>query len=163
MNYITVFILFLLNFILQTTIFHFFEIFGVVPNTTLVLVIIFSFLYKEFYGIFYGILFGLIQDIFFGQIIGVAAFAYFTAGLIIYELKRYIYKDTLFTPAIITLFGVTYYHLVYWLFMTFFNANFEFFYMIKTIYLIEIFYDMAVAIFVYKLLINRFHSYGYYR
>jgi len=154
---------FFLNFILQTTLFHFFEIFGVIPNTTLVLVIIISFLYEEYYGVVYGVLFGLVQDIFFGQIIGVAAFVYFTAGLIIYEMKRYIYKDTLFTPAIITFLGVTYYHLAYWVFMSFFNTDFGFFYMIKTIYLIEIFYDMAVAIFIYKLLISRFHSYSYYR
>ncbi len=163
MNYITTFLLFFLSFILQTTVFHFFDFFGIVPNTTLILIIIFSFLYKEYFGIVYGVIFGLIQDIFFGQIIGVAAFIYFTTGIIIYEIKRYIYKDTLFSPVIITFFGVTYYHLIYWLFMRLFNTNYNFLYVFKTIYFGELFYDMIIAVILYKFLINRFHSYGYYR
>ncbi len=163
MNYITTFFLFFVCFILQTTVFHFLKFFGIVPNITLILIIILSFLYKEFYGIVYGVIFGLLQDIFFSQIIGIAAFIYFTLGIIIYEIKKYIYKDSLFSPVIITFLGVTYYHLTYWLFMRLFNMNYNFLYILKSIYLGELVYDLIVAVFIYKFLISKIHSYGYYR
>lgn len=161
MNYLSVFFIFFINFILQTTVFRFFEILGVIPNTTLIFVIIFSFLYKERYGMIYGIIFGLMQDVFYGDIIGVASFIYFTIGFVIDEMKRHIYKETVFTPVVITMIGVTYYHLMYWLLMRLFNADIGFFYILRSVYLIEIFYDVAVSIFIYKILFNRYSPMKY--
>lgn len=163
MNYFTVFLIFFVNFIFQTTIFRFFEIFGVIPNTTLLLVLFFSFLFKERYGIVYGVVFGLLQDIFFGEIIGIAALIYFTIGIFTYEIKSYVYKDTLFTPLIITFIGGTYYHLMYWLLMKLFASNIDFLYILKSIYAMEIFYDILIALVMYKILFKRFFDYDYRR
>lgn len=163
MNYFTVFLIFFVNFIFQTTIFQYFEIFGVIPNTTLLLVLFFSFLFKEKFGIVYGVIFGILQDVFFGDIVGIAAFIYFTIGLLTYEMKSYVYKDTFFTPVIITLIGGTYYHLMYWLLMRLFASNINFLFILKNVYVIEIIYDVLIALVIYKLLFKRIFDYDYRR
>lgn len=158
MNYLIFFGIFFINFILQTTIFHFFGIMNVIPNTTLVLVIIISFFYKEQYGIIYGIIFGFLQDIFFGEIVGVAAFIYFTIGIVVNNMKGHIYKDTIWSSVLITAVSVTYYHLAYWLFMKLFDMNIGFIYIFKNVYIIELFYDIFVATIIYKILFNKIYS-----
>ncbi len=161
MNYLIFFGVFFINFILQTTVFRFFEIMNVIPNTTLVLVIIVSFLCKERYGIIYGIVFGLLQDIFFGEIIGVAAFIYFTIGIVVNDIKGYIYKDTVFSSILITAISVTYYHFAYWLLMRLFDMNISFMYILTNVYVIEIFYDILVGVIIYKILFNKLYTYKY--
>lgn len=161
MNYLVFFCVFFINFILQTTVFRFFEIMNVIPNTTLVLVIIVSFLCKERYGIVYGIIFGLLQDIFFGEIVGVAAFIYFTIGIVVNDVKGYIYKDTILSSVLITAVSVTYYHLAYWLLMRLFDMNIGFMYILRNVFVIEIFYDILVSIIIYKILFNQLYTVKY--
>lgn len=161
MNFLTVFLVFFANFILQSTVLRYFEVFGVIPNTTLIFVIVFSFLIRERYVIYYGVVFGLLQDIFFGQIVGVAAFIYFTIGMAIFEIKRHLYRDTILSSIFLTIIGVTYYHLFYFLFMRLFDTNIGFLYILKNVYLIEIFYDITVSIILYKVLFRKVHSYDY--
>lgn len=93
---------------------NYFRIFQISPNLILCLVVIFSFLYEGYHGIFFGILFGLISDICFAEIIGVAAMCNFSVALICIELKRYLYKDSMVSVAIVSAAGTAVYALLYW-------------------------------------------------
>lgn len=114
MKYRYSFLLFFAAFILQTTVMNNFRIFQMSPNLILCLVVIFSFLYEGYHGIFFGILFGLIVDIYFAEIIGVAALCNFTVALICIGLKRYLYKDSMISVTIVSAAGTAVYALLYW-------------------------------------------------
>ncbi|MCG8482523.1 MAG: rod shape-determining protein MreD, partial [Clostridia bacterium] len=105
--------------------------------------------------------FGLLQDIFFGEIIGVAAFIYFTIGIVVNDIKGYIYKDTVLSSILITAISVTYYHFAYWLLMRLFDMNISFMYILTNVYVIEIFYDILVGVIIYKILFNKLYTYKY--
>ena len=93
MKYRYSFFIFLIAFILQTTVMNHFGIFQMSPNLILCLVVAYSFLYQGYHGIIYGILFGLIVDVCCAEIIGIAALSNFVVALICIELKRYlVYK-----------------------------------------------------------------------
>ena len=162
MNYIMVFIIFFINFVFQTTLLNNVSILGVVPNTTLVFIVVFTFLYKEKYGLFYGLFFGFIQDIFFGNIIGISAFMYFTTALIVYEVKEYIFKDTLLSPVLLMVLVSLYYHLGYWLMSKLFGLDIQFISILKDFVIIEVLYNVLVTIILYKILYRKFYTHRNY-
>lgn len=114
MKYKFSFLIFLLAFILQTTVLNHFRVFQMSPNVILCLVVVFSFLYEGYHGIVFGLVFGFISDICFAEIIGIAPFCYFTVALICIELKRYLYKDSRISVTIVISMGTTVYALLYW-------------------------------------------------
>lgn len=91
-----------------------FRIFEMSPNLILCLVVIFSFLYEGYHGIFWGLAFGFASDIFFAELIGVAAMCNFTVALICIGLKRYLYKDSRISVTIVSVTGTAVYALLYW-------------------------------------------------
>lgn len=108
------FLLFLIAFLLQSTVVNHFSVLHVAPNLILCLVVIFSFLYEGTHGIIFGILFGFITDICFAEIIGVASMSYFIVALLCLEMKRYLYKDSFISILIVTALGTVIYTLTYW-------------------------------------------------
>ncbi len=65
------------NFILQSTVFSQISIFGVVPNTGLIIIVTIALLKGRRIGGVVGLLVGLLQDIIFSPVIGVNGFIYF--------------------------------------------------------------------------------------
>lgn len=114
MKYKFSFLIFLLAFILQTTVLNHFRVFQMSPNVILCLVVVFSFLYEGYHGIIFGLVFGFISDICFAEIIGVAPLCYYTVALICIELKRYLYKDSRISVTIVISMGTAVYALLYW-------------------------------------------------
>ncbi len=114
MKYRYSFLIFFIAFILQSTVFNHFGIFGMSPNLILCLVVVFSFLYEGYHGIVNGLLFGLIIDICFAEIIGIASISLFAVTLVCIELKRYLYKDSMVSITIVSLIASALYPLIYW-------------------------------------------------
>jgi rod shape-determining protein MreD len=75
-------IIILLNFILQSTLFTYIEIFQVAPNTALIIVVSYAMLRGDVEGALAGFLAGLLIDIFFGRVIGLFAFFYAITGFL---------------------------------------------------------------------------------
>ncbi len=59
-----------LNFLMQSTILHYIEIRGVIPNTTIILIVSYALLRGSTEGAIVGFFSGLLQDIFFGTSLG---------------------------------------------------------------------------------------------
>ncbi|WP_324823377.1 rod shape-determining protein MreD [Sinanaerobacter sp. ZZT-01] len=151
MKYGHSFILFLAAFLLQSTVLNHLSFFGVTPNLVLCLVIVLTFLYDEYPGIVGGLLFGLIQDLCFGEIIGIASLAYFAIGLSILYVKKLLYQDNVLSILFITISSTLGYYLIYWGVFFLFNGHYHFLYMAK-ILPISIIYNNIFTIFYYLII-----------
>lgn len=140
----------LLNFVIQSSILPYLGIFGVVPNTGIVIIIIISLFKGRYYGGFLGLVIGLLQDIIFSPVIGINAFIYFFAGYLVGVIENKLTKDNIIIPFLFSIIGVIYYHFSYYVFMFFLSRNIPFLSFTKDILLIEIIYSSLFSIPIYK-------------
>ena len=93
------FILILLPFLcifLQTSVFSFLSIGGVVPDILLIFVVFYAILNKSPAAVTYGFLCGLLEDLFTGSMIGCNALAKGAAAYVISRLQVQVFKENLF-------------------------------------------------------------------
>ncbi|WP_097677447.1 rod shape-determining protein MreD [Anaerosalibacter sp. Marseille-P3206] len=150
MQGLIMFIIVVINFILQSTVFQYTRIFGVMPNTALIIVVCIAILKGKHIGGVIGLLAGFIQDIMFSQTIGPNALVLFFIGYLVGMTDQKLYKDSLFIPFIITAISTLAYHGLYYVLMFFLGTNIRFTYFFKRIVLIEILYNSILAIPIYK-------------
>jgi rod shape-determining protein MreD len=151
---VTILIIFLtiiINFILQSTILPYISILGVVPNTTLVIVVIISLLRGKYYGSFTGLIMGLLQDIIFSPVIGVNGFIYFFIGYFVGLGENRLSKDSVLIPILITIVSTLFYNFAYYVFMFFLSREILFLPLVKNIVPIEVLYNSLVSIGIYKI------------
>lgn len=113
---IVITLLVILHFILQTTIFHYFEIRGILPNTTVILIVSYSLLRGKNEALAVGLLCGLLQDIFFGY-----GFGFYTAldlvlALIISLGQKNFYRENYLFPMIVCVLATICYETVIFFF-----------------------------------------------
>src|SRR5699024_4173712 len=98
LNMIIVLLIIIINFIFQSTILPGLSLFGVVPNTGLIIVVLISLLRGKRIGSIAGLLIGLLQDIIFSTVIGVNAIIFFFIGYIIGMNEGKLAKDNILIP-----------------------------------------------------------------
>lgn len=128
-----IFLLFFVAFLLQSTVLIHFRILGTTPNLILCLVVLLSFLRDGFEGAGFGIAFGLLQDVCFGQLVGIASISYFLVAIGILFIKHLLYQDNIVSILVITLAATVLYNLIYWSVLFIFNGHYHFLYMAKTL------------------------------
>lgn len=150
MKAINIILIVLFNFIFQTTIIHYFSFWGVIPNTTLIILVCFSLLRGRKKGAALGLFIGLIQDILFARIIGFNALIYFIVGLTVGTFDDKVFKEnSLISVVFVSLSTITY-HILYFLFMYFNTINVNIFSLFNKIVLIEVIYNSLLSIIIYK-------------
>ncbi len=156
MNIYLILLIMIGNIILESTIVNRFAIFSVVPNITLVLIIIIALSRGRKLGSFVGLISGLIIDILFSPAIGINGLLYFFLGYIVGLLDTKISKDNILIPLLLSLSGTFLYNLFYLLFMFFlgYNINFNLLFNYKLI--IEIIYNSILMVPLFKILSKRF-------
>ena len=77
---IVIFIEIIISFLLQTTVFRWFELAGTVPNILLILTVSYGFLKGRKAGLFVGIACGLLIDFIYGDLLGISAIIFMTIG-----------------------------------------------------------------------------------
>lgn len=152
MNIFLVILMVILNFVFQSTILPSLSIFGVVPNTALIFVILFSLNKGKYYGGFLGLTIGLIQDIMFSTTVGVNAFIYFFIGYTIGSLEEVLSKDNIISPVIFSVLGTIFYNFLYFFFMFFLSRRVPFFSLMKNVLFVEIIYNTLATIIIYKII-----------
>lgn len=162
MNYRTSFLLFFICFLLQATLTKHIAILGYAPNLILCLVIVLSFLYQEQFGLVYGILFGLLQDVFFGELLGIAAFAYVLIALFIRETKRYLYRDHFLSIIVITLTGTILYSLIFYMIIHIFGSELKIMFILKSLP-IQFAYQLLVVIALHGVILRMILKHRGYR
>lgn len=79
-QYISMFLLLIVCFLLQTTLFQYFRIANVLPNMILVVTAISGLMYGRKMGIFSGVVSGLLLDLLYGSVVGISVLIYMFIG-----------------------------------------------------------------------------------
>jgi len=98
MRYYILTLLFFISLILQSTLFARLTVAGMKPDLVLVFVIIFALLRGSGEGAAAGFIGGLLQDLMFGQNIGMNTLSKMVTGYAVGVLERKIYKENLLIP-----------------------------------------------------------------
>lgn len=149
---ITIGIIIVVCFLLQSTVFHFLELAGVVPNLLLIVTMSFGLMRGRREGLLVGFFSGLLIDIFFGSILGPYAFIYMTLGYGNGFFHRIYYvEDVLLPMTMITLNDLIYNIIVYIVFFLMRNRlDFPTYFM--DVVLPEMIYTILITLFFYKIL-----------
>lgn len=141
----------IVNIVLQSTILPYFNIFGIVPNTALVIVVTISLLRGKYYGSFFGLCTGVVQDILFGYAIGVNGLIYFLMGYMIGTIQKNLDTENKVIPVMCSALSTIFYNFSYFLLMFFLSRNIPIPIMLKNVFSLEILYNSILSIFIYKL------------
>ena len=66
-------------------------------------------------GLAIGVVFGILQDMLFGQIIGISALIYLILGIILKFMRTVVFKDNRILLLFVVIFSTLFYTLAYWL------------------------------------------------
>ena len=99
---IVVFLMIIIGYLLQCSVFKSISIAGIVPNVLLILTASFGFMRGKDEGMFIGFICGLIIDIFFGgSLLGFYALAYMLIGYLNGFFRRIFYPEDIKLPLIL--------------------------------------------------------------
>ncbi|QXM05757.1 rod shape-determining protein MreD [Crassaminicella indica] len=140
------------NFLIQSTLLQYFRILGVLPNTSLIVVVGFSILWGKKSGAIIGFFTGILQDIMLGNMIGTNALLYMLIGYNIGVLEKKIYKDNNLAPIFFTTISTILYHLVYYVFMYVSHNATNMIFLFRKIIFLEVIYNDVLSIFIYRIL-----------
>ena len=147
-------IMFLVAFLLQTSILNFISIFGITPNLILCLVAIITFLYVDSKAYAFGIVFGLLWDMCNGPFLGVSALAYLMVSLAVLVLRETINKENKISAIIVSIVATLVYNLTYFVLCAGLGSEYSILYWLKLQpgYII---YNTIVIFIMYSILIKK--------
>lgn len=151
-NIILTILTILAAFVIQSAILPYIAIGETKPNLMLIVTASYAFLLGDRPGILVGFLCGLLQDIFFGPVIGFSSMVYAVIGYLCGKFKNLLYVEDLSFPLImIGLSDFAYGFLNYVFLFLIRNRLYVQFY-IRTIILPEVIYTVLLGVVVYPLL-----------
>lgn len=151
MTITTLFLMILINVVFQNSILPYFSLFGHTPNTGLVLIIIVALRQGKYYGGFFGLALGLVQDILFGQVLGINSLIFFIFGYTIGLIQDGLDIDNIIIPILTSALGTVFYNFSFYIIIFFLSRNIPIEVMIKNVISIEILYNAILAALIYKL------------
>lgn len=137
------------NLILQSTLFQWFKIYGVVPNTALIIVISFAIYSGKMEGAIIGFCAGILQDIIFGRTIGLNTSVLMITGYLVGLMNQKIIKENLIIPFLLTISTTVLYETVNLLLIFLLGYRIELLSMVKKILLVEVIYNSILSIIIY--------------
>lgn len=137
------------SIVLESALFPFISIAGVVPNITLLLVICLALRHHDDKSALIGLLAGVTKDIVVGRIIGVSGITFMLLGYFIGKYNHKIFPDHLTTPLILTLLGTLFHESVYLLFVFFLGYQVNLMLALTQIWIIQGIYNFLMVIPVY--------------
>lgn len=141
-----------INFILQSTLFQYIEILGVKPNTAILIIVSFAVLRGDIEGSIIGFFAGLLQDLFFGQVIGFYALLYALAGYICGKPFKDFFRENYIFPVVLTFISMICCEFIFYVFHFLLQGRVDFSYYLNKIILPETVYTMILSIPFYQLI-----------
>ncbi len=138
------------NFLLQSTLLQHFRVFGIIPNTALILVVHFAILWGKNRGALIGFFAGLLQDIFLGNIFGANALIYMIIGFNVGMLEKAVFKDNPLTPVLFTVVATVIYHISLFSLMYIYQMRTDFVSLLRSVIIIEAIFNGVLSPFIYK-------------
>ena len=152
MRIIVISFIVLLNFILQSTVFGHAQVFGIMPNTALIIVVTYAMLRDDVEGAIVGFCAGLLNDIFFGQVIGVSALLLMFTGYLCGKPFRDFFKENYIAPVILVGVASLAYEFMFYIFNFLLLGRVNFLRYFGQIILPTAVYNLVLCVFFYRLL-----------
>jgi rod shape-determining protein MreD len=153
-RFLTNFILVLVSFILQTTVFRVLDFGDTAPNLLMIVVAASGSIKGDKSGLIMGFFSGLLVDIFFGSYIGFFALIYMYIGFVVGKLHEVFFTQNLAIPILLIIISDFVFGFVCYVLMFLFRTKFNIGYYMTNIIIPEIVYTALVAIFFYPLILS---------
>ena len=151
---ITVAIIIIVCYLLQSTVFQAFSFAGIVPNLLIVVTSAFGFMRGKKEGIWIGLFCGLCMDIFFGDALGFYSLVYMYIGFINGHFRKLFYPEDIKLPLLLIGGSDLLYNLAVYFFRFLFRNKYAFGYYFFNIIMPELVYTMIVTIVLYMILLK---------
>ncbi len=149
---IITFILIMICFLLQTTVYNLFPIGNVKPNLLLVITVSMGLMRGKSSGMWVGFISGLIVDLFYGTLFGFNALIYMYIGYFNGSFYKVFFDDEIKIPMAMVAASGFVYNMVFYVFQFLFRQRYEFSAYLIHIILPEILYTVLCTLIFYKLL-----------
>lgn len=150
----------ILNFILQTSLYHFISFFGVIPNISLALVVVFALYSDSITGAIIGIITGLLYDIMMIDVFGIYTLLFFLVGSIAGLINEDVNKENAFSFFWITLIAAVVWHLLMYIILFFLGLEYKEITLIMGNIIFEIIIDAALAAVLSKFMLYIFDKFN---
>lgn len=151
---IVTFWILIINLVIQSTILQYIQIRGVIPNTSLIIIISYALLRGDIEGAATGLFAGLLQDIFFGSSIGYYSLFGMLTGFFCGKIHKNFYRENYLNPLIIcTMVAFLYGNLIY-ITSFFFSGELRYLFYLKNIILPETVYSSVFSLVIYRILFS---------
>lgn len=151
-HFILSFIVILVCFLLQSTVFQALSIAGVAPNLLLIVTVAAGYMRGRKIGIYTGLACGLLVDICYGDVIGLFGLMYMVIGYLNGYAHKVYFRDDYTMPIFLVAGSDFIYGFFYYIVMFLLRNRLNVFFYIRRIILPELIYTVLVSIVLYKLL-----------
>lgn len=151
-NGVIIVITILAAFIIQTSVMPALSIGQITPNLMLIVVTSYSFMLGDRPGILVGCLSGIVQDIFYGQVLGFSGMVYALIGYLCGKFKKVLYVEDLSFPLLMIAISDLVYGFLNYVFLFLVRNRLYIRLFFRTMVLPEMLYTVLVSIVVYPLL-----------
>lgn len=151
---LTNFILIILSFIMQTTVFRVLDFGDIAPNLLMILTSATAFIKGDRHGLICGFFCGLLVDIFFGTYIGFFALIYMYIGFIVGKLNEIFFTQNIAIPIVIITISDFVFGFVCYVLMFLFRTKFNLGYYMFNVIIPEMVYTAIVSILYYPLILR---------
>ena len=148
---IIVLIQIVLCFLLQSSVFSYFELAGVVPDIALIFIVTVAYRKGQIPAMAVGLLLGLLYDVCFGDVIGISALLYLLIGFLAGFSNKIYDKRDLVVPLLTIAAGEFLYSFFYYVFEFLLRNRTALGYYMSNVIWPRIVYTVAVAVVVYPL------------
>ena len=154
---IIVALMILISFLLQSTVFKALAIGSISPNLLVVLTSSFGFMRGKKEGLWVGFFCGLLEDIFYGRLLGMHAVMYMYIGYVNGYFNRIFYGEDIKLPIFLNSVSELAYGLGTYAVMFLMRSRFAFFYYLTRIILPELVYTVILTLVFYRIIysVNR--------
>ena len=139
-------------FLLQSTLFQSLSHASISPNLLIILTSAYGFMKGKKEGMAVGFFCGLLEDIFFGRLLGMHALIYMYIGYANGYFNQIFYGEDIKLPMALISASELAYGLGTYLIMFLMRSRYDFFYYLKRIILPELLYTIIVTLFVYRII-----------
>ena len=149
---ITMVLIVVVNYVLQTTLLPHVAILGVTPDTALVLIVSYAILRGDIEGAMFGLFAGLVQDVSGGTVVGVFALLGFLTGYVCGKPFRDFFKENYFLPFFVVVGASLLHQFAFYVTTIMFTGQLDFFHYVRTIILPGTIYTASLSIPIYIVL-----------
>lgn len=143
-------LLIILNIVLQGSLRMYVSINNIAPNLLLITTVSIALLRGKYVGGACGFVIGILQDIFYGSVLGFYGLIYMYLGFFAGYLYRTIYKESVLIPTLVISICDLVFGLYVYIFTFLLRGKLNMGYYIKNIIIPEVVYTALIAVLVYK-------------